>query len=86
MQKSQIACPKCGKAYSPKDFGAKPLAILNNDIPDSEEDRRRLQNYQLQHKDFSDDLMMSKSAANIDDLLKGDGNSESEELSKDGFM
>lgn len=86
MQKSQIVCPKCGKAHTPKDFNAKPLAILNNDIPDSEEDQRRLQNYQIQHKDFSDDLVGSKSAANVDDLLKGEGNTESEDLAKDGYM
>lgn len=86
MKKSQITCPKCGKDFTPKDFISKPLAILNNDIPDSEEDQRRLQNYQLRQKDFSDDLIEQKSAANVDDLLRGEGNTESEELAKDGFM
>ena len=86
MKKSQISCPKCGKSYTPKDFMSKPLAILNNDIPDSEEDHRRLQNYQLKHNDFSDDLMGDKPAANVDDLLRGEGNTESEDLAKDGFM
>lgn len=86
MRKSQIVCPKCGKAFTTKDFNSKPLPILNNDIPDSEEDRRRLQNYQIREKDFSDDLITPKSASNIDDLLSEEGNSASEDLVKDGFI
>jgi uncharacterized protein (TIGR02300 family) len=86
MQKSQIVCPKCGKGFTPKDFIAKPMAVLNNDIPETEEDRRRVQNYQISKSDFSDDLLGEKSAANVDDLLSGEGGSGQEELVKDGFI
>lgn len=86
MQKSQIVCPKCGKAVAPKDFIAKPMAILNNDIPDSEEDRLRVQNYQIRKNDFADDLIEEKSAANVDAILSGEAGSGQEELVKDGFI
>ena len=86
MKKSQIVCPKCNKAFTPKDFISKPLAILNNDIPDSEEDLCRLQNHPIHKSDFSDDLIAEKTPANVDDILTGESASDSEELVKDGFI
>jgi len=86
MQKSQIVCPRCGKEYTKKDFIAKPVLFLNNDIPETEEDVRRKQHVKVREHHINDDTLGSVSPKNLDDLLNTDTANSPEALVKDGFI
>lgn len=86
MQKSQIVCPRCGKEYTTKDFTAKPVIFLNNDIPDSEEDLLRQESFKFKGLELKDDFLGTTKPKNIDDLLSADSQNSPESLVKDGFI
>jgi uncharacterized protein (TIGR02300 family) len=86
MKKNQSVCPRCGKEYTPKDFIKKPLVMLNNDIPDSAEDLKRLVHVKLKDRAIAQSTAESPPPANVDDLLNADGEHSPEDFIKEGLV